>query len=67
MKGHPQRVCDLLMSKGSVLILYLLKYLFIEFNEELINFLSSSDKTDKPILMIYEKFYQITVIRNNKD
>lgn len=67
MKGHPQRVCGLLMSKGSVLKLFLFKHLFTEVNEELINFLLCSDEIDKPILMMYEKLHQIAAIKNNKD
>lgn len=59
MKVYPQNVCDLVTSKGSVLRHFLFKHLFIALNEELIDFLLSSDEIDKPVLVMYEKLCQI--------
>lgn len=59
MKVYLQRLCDLVTSKGSVLRHFLFKHLFIESNEELIDFLLSSDEIDKPVLVMYEKICQI--------
>lgn len=66
MKVYPQRVCGLVVSKGSVLKCFLFKHCFIEFHQKLINFLLRSDEIDKPMLVMYEKLSN-TARRNDKD
>lgn len=69
MKVYPQKVCDLSDIKGLCSQTFPVLQTFVpqSYNEELIDFLLSSDEIDKPVLMMYRKTMSNTARGNDKD